>query len=657
MRNTGTPIRVKSYLQVSPVMLLFAVVACTALAASADPQQVHTAGPRRGSSLLDLKDKIKEAAPLVGSFDSIEPTLPNTEGSTFTSIVAVEPPCEDGIQTLDLSAAKGCAVFATTAATIAGKTTIHGALCTPSAGVAVTESAEINIIGGKEQGSLLATTAQQAFLNARQDAESRNLTQGGDFPPTGLLGGKSLKPGVYETATALDLSGHLEFDAEGDADAVWIIRSGGALTTAASSTMTITKFGNPNNIFFVLTGAATFGAQSLALGTYMATAAITGGSGAELGLLFAGEAVTLSANVVTGSVSIAVPDDHPTRRSAMDSEDIQPVNSVLADVGDTSNNLQDVLDADAIQDQLQTVNSDLADIGDTAGNFQAALEAEAAAQAAQDAEAAAQAAQDAEDAAKEAAAIERKLAEQALLEAQNTETVTQNPDDCDDEFEHRLQPLVLDRAEGFALVAEEQIILRGPVLIHGGICNQVASQLVQSGQVKQTKGDLLVGGHEAAELFTVSATIYKNLIALPVSNDLPDQFHRNGRLGNVTLTPGVYLATCTLHLEGNLIFDAQGDVDAVWIIQSHKNLVVLPNAGMMMENGGQAQNIFFGIQSNGRFGVDSEAIGNYMIQGHVIVGAGARVGPIRGARSIVVGAGAADSTVETSIGFQSEATA
>jgi hypothetical protein len=115
--------------------------------------------------------------------------------------------------------------------------------------------------------------------------------------------------GVYDSAAALGVTGILTFDAQGDPNAVWIIRSSGAMTTAAASRMRIIGGGCPANVFFVLDGAATFGATSLGIGTTLAYAAVTGGAGGIFGPVYSSTAaITLSANLV-GSYCTDNPSD------------------------------------------------------------------------------------------------------------------------------------------------------------------------------------------------------------------------------------------------------------------------------------------------------------------------------------------------------------
>jgi hypothetical protein len=162
-----------------------------------------------------------------------------------------------------------------------------------------------------------AKTAQEHLALAMEDAGGRSSDQA-DL--VGDLGGQILAPGVYFKSGAFAVTGILTFDAQNNENAVWILRSGGAMTTAADSKMVITNGGRASNIFFKLVGACTLGARAVSVGTIMASTAISLGQDADHtgGLLAKTAAVTLDSATVTAtgyssssssSPAVAVPVD------------------------------------------------------------------------------------------------------------------------------------------------------------------------------------------------------------------------------------------------------------------------------------------------------------------------------------------------------------
>ncbi|HEY9072771.1 MAG TPA: ice-binding family protein, partial [Desulfobaccales bacterium] len=87
------------------------------------------------------------------------------------------------------------------------------------------------------------------------------------------------------------------------------------------------------------------------------------------------------------------------------------------------------------------------------------------------------------------------------------------------------------------------------------------------------------------------------IAASPAS--LPGGTLISGDLGTppTTLTPGVYISTSSLGIAGgNLTLDAQGDPNAVWVIQVDTALTLTntaPSCNVILANGAQAANVFW----------------------------------------------------------------
>ena len=138
-----------------------------------------------------------------------------------------------------------------------------------------------------------ALAAKAALGTAYDDAASRSSTGA----ITADLGEQTLLPGVY-TGDALQLSGTLTLDAQGDAGAVFIFQAASSLTTASGSTVSLINGAGACNVFWQVTSSATLGTGSTMVGTVMALTSIWAGTNAHIqGRLLArnGE-VTLDSN-------------------------------------------------------------------------------------------------------------------------------------------------------------------------------------------------------------------------------------------------------------------------------------------------------------------------------------------------------------------------
>jgi hypothetical protein len=136
-------------------------------------------------------------------------------------------------------------------------------------------------------------------------------TAAGETPFTtvaaGTLGGMTLVPGVYQSASALSLTGTVTLDGGGDADAVFIFQAGSTLTTAGASSVVLTGGTQACNVFWQVGSSATLGTTTTFNGTILAQTSVTLDTGATVtGRLQAQTgAVTLDGNTVTVPTCLA----------------------------------------------------------------------------------------------------------------------------------------------------------------------------------------------------------------------------------------------------------------------------------------------------------------------------------------------------------------
>lgn len=81
----------------------------------------------------------------------------------------------------------------------------------------------------------------------------------------------------------------------------------------------------------------------------------------------------------------------------------------------------------------------------------------------------------------------------------------------------------------------------------------------------------------------------------------------SGNVGGLTLTPGLYKSTSSLAISsGDLTFDAQGNADAVFIIQIASTLTTTSGRKVILSGGAQAKNIFWQVGSSATFGTTTD---------------------------------------------------
>ncbi|MGB4850083.1 MAG: ice-binding family protein [Saprospiraceae bacterium] len=95
--------------------------------------------------------------------------------------------------------------------------------------------------------------------------------------------GEVLSPGVYDLPAASSLAGTLTMDGGGDTNSVFIIRTDGALSTGAGTTVLLTNGARARNIFWVSEGALSLAANTIMKGTLIAhNAAVSAAAGSNI---------------------------------------------------------------------------------------------------------------------------------------------------------------------------------------------------------------------------------------------------------------------------------------------------------------------------------------------------------------------------------------
>ena len=138
-------------------------------------------------------------------------------------------------------------------------------------------------------GPACALIDSTLLSNAKTDALAAfvNATGAGRGTPTPIstnLAGLTLYPGLYESLTSIDLSagGSLTLDAQGDPNAVFVIRSATSITTLSTSQVVLSGGAKASNVFWTAGSAITLGVSSVMKGSMLAGTAITLQTGANL---------------------------------------------------------------------------------------------------------------------------------------------------------------------------------------------------------------------------------------------------------------------------------------------------------------------------------------------------------------------------------------
>jgi len=161
--------------------------------------------------------------------------------------------------------------------------------------------------------------AQQGLLDATSAYNNSSAASkpGGKDPGAGELGGLTLTPGVYKSAsgTFKITNGNLTLDAMGDSNAVWIFQTASGLTVgiagpAGARSVIMINDALPKNVFWHVGSAATINGAGGGVmeGTILAYAGITfSTAGNAVQTVLNGRAISLHGAVTMVNTTINVP--------------------------------------------------------------------------------------------------------------------------------------------------------------------------------------------------------------------------------------------------------------------------------------------------------------------------------------------------------------
>jgi Ice-binding-like len=205
-------------------------------------------------------------------------------------VLALQPLIANAAQPpVGLGTAASFAVLAGQGVTNTGPTVVNGDLGT-SPNPAVTGFPPGKVHGQIHKADAVALQAQKDLTTAYNDAAGRT-------PVTTIateLGGKTLKPGVYKSASGtFQITGTLTLDAQGDSNAVFIFQMAATLVTASSSKVSLLGGASACSVFWQVGSSATLGTNSTFTGNILALTSIQ----VQTGVTVDGRALARNASV------------------------------------------------------------------------------------------------------------------------------------------------------------------------------------------------------------------------------------------------------------------------------------------------------------------------------------------------------------------------
>jgi hypothetical protein len=164
---------------------------------------------------------------------------------------------------------------------------------------AITGFGAPSVLNGSIQNANSVTIEAALDLNAAVVQINSTLTT--DATHGAVFGSETLTPDVYAVGGAASIVGTLTLDAQGDPNAEFIFKIGGAFTTAASATVVLINCASSENIFWLATGAIAMAASTTMSGNLISyPGAVSMGAGCELEgrLLSTAGAISLDSSII-----------------------------------------------------------------------------------------------------------------------------------------------------------------------------------------------------------------------------------------------------------------------------------------------------------------------------------------------------------------------
>jgi hypothetical protein len=211
-------------------------------------------------------------------------------------LVALPGNARAAVSPVPLGTADSFVVLAGAGITNTGPSTLHGDLGTyPEK--SITGPGALTVTGTNHASDAVTQGAKTDLVTAYKSTAGKGPTS----PISDDLTGKTLTPGVYNSASSIGLTGALTLDAAGDPDAVFVIQAGSTLTTGSGSKVLLRNGARSCNVFWQVGSSATIGTGSTFVGTVLAMQSITVTTGANVvgRVLARNGAVTLDHNTIT----------------------------------------------------------------------------------------------------------------------------------------------------------------------------------------------------------------------------------------------------------------------------------------------------------------------------------------------------------------------
>lgn len=130
----------------------------------------------------------------------------------------------------------------------------------------------VSTVNVEASESIPSTKAQQAKTDLQALINQLTALANTDVSHVPAFGnGETLLPGIYSIGGAASIAGTLTLNGAGNSNAIFVIKSGGALAAGAATNVILVNGAQAKNVFWLVNGAPSFGANSVMKGIVVAS--------------------------------------------------------------------------------------------------------------------------------------------------------------------------------------------------------------------------------------------------------------------------------------------------------------------------------------------------------------------------------------------------
>ncbi len=180
-------------------------------------------------------------------------------------------------------------------------------------------------------------------------------------------------------------------------------------------------------------------------------------------------------------------------------------------------------------------------------------------------------------------------------------------------------PVPLGTADSFVVLAGTEVSATGPNTLNGDLGIYPGSALTGLGTITITGTEYVADG-VAQQAQADLTTAYLNAAAQGPALTLSP-----ADLGGMTLTAGVYTVDASMELTGVLELNAEGNPDALFVMQATSDLIVNSGASVSLINGAKWCNVFWQVDSSASIGSGASFAGSILALTSITLADGATV--------------------------------